>query len=212
VTLVPVLVSHLNVLAALNTWMSDVRAQVGSAIVNPCICAAHLGIVGSGMHFTTNTRVCQPIAGPHQSSWTIWVDLTRKHITESSGTEVTQQQFFNGWHQFPAVTDAMLWPRSNDTIMSVPVASHFTGHDATALYGTANVETLGNWAESYPWKREMRPKLFDGSEPDYLLRIPLFTTRHLTGVACSATAWPQDAAFSTCVAYCDALDRKLLHE
>ncbi len=210
-TLVPVMVSHLNILAGLTTWWGEIRARLGP-LPAPCVCAAHFGIVGSGLHFTTNKRVCEPIPGPQPSEWTIWIGLTRKHVTESSGSEVTQQQFFGGWHAFPALTDEMLWPRTNDTIMSVPVASHFVGHDPHALYATADVESLGSWAKSYPWKLDVRPKLFDGSEPDYLLRLPLATTRHLTSVSCSATTWPQDAAFSTCVAYCDALDRKLLHE
>lgn len=212
--IVPALVSHLNLLYVLKEWRDNVTSNVGAgAVGSPCICAAHVGMLASGLYFTVDRRVCPTGHTPLRaySPWVIWADLRRDHVTESSGFVAQRQEFYSGWHPFPFIVNQRLWPRSQEDMMSIPLAIHFTGYDPEMLYDNNTLLAQVPTASAMKWREYpgTGDRLFRWSEQEYLLRVPLAQTT--TARTCRPTA-EGDLPFSRCIAYCDALDRYLLRQ
>ncbi len=216
-SLEPRLVSHLNLLAALQEWTTEVGQRIGFDMLHvaeQCICAAHFGIIGSGMHFTANHQVCTPAYPRTDTKWTIWLDWRRSHVTAGAQSVPARQEFHIAWHEFPALVDQALWKRAPEDMLLVNVSSHFVGIEAEALYDANILASFGHHVKDFLGKEDEggreRP-LFDGSMEDYLVRIRLDDPS--VERAARQTCRPTDRAtfaFSRCAAHCDALERHLL--
>lgn len=212
----PRLLSHLNLVAVLGAWTREVVRRIGAEPLRSteqCICAAHFGLMGSGLHLSTNRQnICPPTAASPvaDSGWVVWLDWQRNHVTTGAGTMPMQQHFYENWHEFPARVDHDLWKRPHGDLIQVNVSTHFSAIDGAAFYdrgwlvarfgaGVVNDHLLP--------ESEGKSTTFDGTEEEHLLRLRL-DDPNVPRVSCR----PTDGAtmeFSRCVAYCDALERHL---
>ncbi len=209
--LVPVLVSHINLLYVLEEWTARAVGRIGAAI-HPCICPAHLGMIASGLHFTADSRVCAARQTIDATHWSIWLDFHRAHVTTSLGKMPARQEFFPAWDPFPADIDAALWPRAPEDMMQIDVAMHYEGIDGGAFHDAAVLAGYGETAADYS-RSAVRSSSssaervpFNGQDEEYLLRI---SERRIPRTACRPTS-EQTFAFSKCARYCEALERHLL--
>jgi len=209
----PVLISHNNLLATLEAWSQAVVKTIGKFPSWPCLCPAHFGILGSGLHFTMDQSVC-PRVEESPNNWTVWLDFHATYATKAMGETTAYVRFLEGWHRFPALADRALWPRDPPDmaeIQKVPIALHWRGQDIQVLAQRTRIlqlypaATHEHWGSRYTTSGRQIFSTDDG----YLLRFPESDFAPLTGRSCTPTS-AYNVDFNGCAIYCTKLDDELL--
>lgn len=149
------------ILQLLDAYRVEVRTRLAGVSISrgPCICPLHLGIVGSGMHFTQENDFCRtpyhlsqrrPLLrklmderGPNP--YRILFGVRELH-DEGAATTSIELNFSETAHPFPASVDAVLWPRRAGQPRHVSVAAtnhtHFGAYDPLPLWLREVVESV----------------------------------------------------------------------
>lgn len=141
-----------SLLETLDTFRAEVRDNTGGAGLRRelCVCPLHLGIVGSGLHFTQESDFCRtpsffgarrPLLAKllNERGSNPYRVLVNVREQRAPGDAVGQAEvnYSAKIHPFPASIDALLWPRQPAQPRHVTVAAkqaHFTAYDPLPLF------------------------------------------------------------------------------
>lgn len=108
----PVLVGHAELLAVLRTYSDAVFDELASLrlVQWPCVCPAHLGLVGTGLHLVPPAK--------RGADWRVYSNVQNSGLPLASAS--SDEMSVSDFHYshlvgggFPAVADETLWPRQN---------------------------------------------------------------------------------------------------
>ena len=212
----PALVAHNQIVHLLETWAEEIQVAVGEITI-PCVCPAHLGILGSGLAFTLDAHICPRPDGwvPDEkavwpaaqvrSLWRILLDVRRERFYGE--TNISERiEYRSNVHGWPLRMDLGLWGEGQGRPgLEVPREAYFSANDATAFFrpqeGDEDVEAEKAGPNTY----------FDPTDQGYVLRHDLgdTQTKRLTQVNMPTATTTSNYAFSTCWSYCSMLEKHL---